>query len=311
VSARLASASEASSIGLARAPEPATIEPLDTDIAIETPEHIVFRHRLAGPARRMSAYVFDFVLCYGTLIVIAFIVILLAAGFSGINKASDELSGFAAAGIGVLLILMFCIEWVYFVVCEGRWGTTPGKRLFGLRVVTTEGRPIGFSEAALRNVLRGADVLPIGYLVGVTSMACTRRFQRLGDLLAGTMVVITQRADARAIPIALYPPPTEQELAGLPAVIRLDADERAAIELFLRRRVALGPAREHELAEMLVEPLSQRYDFSGKDPARVLAILYDLAMNAGREDAPPSSRHSAPPPNPNPNTSFGTGRSWP
>jgi uncharacterized RDD family membrane protein YckC len=309
VSARIASASEASTIGATRAHEPSVVEPLDTDIAIETPEHIVFRHRLAGPARRACAYLFDFVLCWGTLLAIAIAFALLAYGFAGVSKASDEVSGVAAAGVGIFLFLMFCVEWVYFVVCEGRNGTTPGKRLFGLRVVTTEGRPIGFSEAALRNVLRAADLLPIGYLVGVTTLACTRRFQRLGDLLAGTMVVVTQRTDTRAVPIGLYPPATDFELAGLPSVVRLDADERAAIELFLRRRVALGPARAHELAAMLVEPLGKRYDFSGKDPARLLAILYDLAMNAGRGDAPPSSRHSTPPPRQNPNLESGS--SWP
>ncbi|MEO8878161.1 MAG: RDD family protein, partial [Polyangiaceae bacterium] len=178
----------------------------------------------------------------------------------------------------------------------GRYGTTPGKRALGLRVVTVTGRPIGWSEAALRNVLRAADLLPIGYLVGVTSMACTRRSQRLGDVLAGTMVIISQRTDTRNIGIALYPPATPQELAIFPSVVRLDAEERIAIELFLRRRIALGPARAHELASMLIEPLGQRYDFSRTDPTRVLALLYDLAMNAGREDAPPSSRHSAPPP---------------
>ncbi len=286
--------------------------PLDTDIAIETPEHIVFRHRLAGPARRVCAYLLDFVLCWTSLLLIALVLALLAYGSAAVSKASNELSGFAAASIGIFLFLMFCVEWVYFVVCEGRWGTTPGKRLMGLRVVTTEGRPIGFSEAALRNILRAADLLPIGYLVGVTTMACTKRFQRLGDLIAGTMIVITQRADTRAISIALYPPATDFELAGLPSVIRLDADERAAIELFLRRRVALGPARVHELASMLVEPLGQRYDFSGKDPARLLAILYDLAMNAGRGDAPPSSRHSTPPPqHPTANANDFGGRAWP
>ena len=273
-------------------------EPLDTDIAIETPEHIVFRYRLAGPARRMFAYGFDLLVCYGSLAAIVFLVAIFAIGISGISGMADQLSGAAQAAFGLLLIILFCIEWVYFVVCEGRWGGSIGKRLLGMRVVTVDGRPIGFREAALRNVLRAADLLPIGYLVGVTSMACTKRFQRLGDVLAGTMVVISQRADARAIPIALYPPATDQELAAFPGVVRLDADERAAIELFLRRRTALGSAREHELAEMLIEPLGKRYDFFGKDPSRVLAILYDLAMNAGRGDAPPSSRHSAPPPKP-------------
>ncbi|MGH7328627.1 MAG: hypothetical protein ACREJX_09790, partial [Polyangiaceae bacterium] len=138
-----------------------------------------------------------------------------------------------------------------------------------------------------------ADILPVGYVVGVVSMLCTKRFQRLGDLVAGTMVVVEARSLARAQAIVLYPPATAEELAAFPMAVRLDADERAAIELFLRRRQALGPAREHELAEMLVEPLGRRYDFSRRDPSRVLALLYELAINACRGDAPPSSRTSS------------------
>ena len=266
--------------------------PLDTDIAIETPEHIVFRHRVAGPARRCVAYLLDILICYGSVIFIAVMIGLFFIGAAGVG---EEMSGLAGAGVGVILFLMFCAEWVYFVAWEGFQGRSPGKRAANLHVVTVEGRPIGFREAALRNVLRAADILPIGYVVGVVSMLCTKRFQRLGDLVAGTMVVVEARGIARAQPIVLYPPATAEELASFPMVVRLDADERAAIELFLRRRQALGPAREHELAEMLVEPLGRRYDFSRRDPARVLALLYDLAMNAGRGDAPPSSRHSSPP----------------
>ena len=266
--------------------------PLDTDIAIETPEHIVFRHRVAGPARRCVAYFVDICICYGTFGVIAIFVGLL---FIGAHAVGDEMSGLAGAGVGVLLLLAFCAEWVYFVAWEGFQGRSPGKRAANLHVVTIEGRPIGFREAALRTVLRAADILPIGYVVGVVTMLCTKRFQRLGDLVAGTMVVIEGRSLVRAQPIVLYPPATAEELAALPMVVRLDPDERAAIELFLRRKQTLGPAREHELAEMLVEPLGRRYDFSRRDPSRVLALLYELAMNAGRGDAPPSSRQSSPP----------------
>lgn len=266
--------------------------PLDTDIAIETPEHIVFRHRVAGPARRCVAYLVDICICYGSVFSIALVIGLFVIGVEGVG---EQMSGLAGAGIGAVLILLFCAEWVYFVAWEGFQGRSPGKRAVNLHVVTIEGRPIGFREAALRNVLRAADILPIGYVVGVVSMLCTKRFQRLGDLVAGTMVVVEARSLARVQPIVLYPPASAEELAAFPMVVRLDADERAAIELFLRRKQALGPAREHELAEMLVEPLGRRYDFSRRDPSRVLALLYDLAMNAGRGDAPPSSRHSSPP----------------
>jgi hypothetical protein len=161
--------------------------------------------------------------------------------------------------------------------------------------VSTTGRPIGFRAAALRNVLRAADALPLTYtagllsLAGFASMATTRRFQRLGDLVAGTIVVVPERASVAA-PLVLWPPAQPFELAQLPDDVRLDAEERQAIELFLRRRARLGRGREMELASMIAGPLAERFGVRLPDPSRVLALLYDRAANAGRVDAPPSSR---------------------
>ncbi len=178
---------------------------------------------------------------------------------------------------------------------EGWLGRTPGKAAFGLRVVTTTGRPIGFRAAALRNILRAADALPLTYtagllsLAGLVSMSVTRRFQRLGDLVAGTIVIVPGRAKA-SMPLVLWPPAQPPELATLPNDVRLDADERLAIEMFLRRRAYLGQGREMELAQMIAPILSARFSFVARDPSRTLALLYDAAANAGRTDAPPSSR---------------------
>jgi hypothetical protein len=66
--------------------------------------------------------------------------------------------------------------------------------------------------------------------------------------------------------------------------------------MFLRRRGKLGPAREHELASMVIEPFAERFGFRLDDPARTLALLYDRAANAERLEAPPSSRSSVAPP---------------
>jgi hypothetical protein len=196
-------------------------------------------------------------------------------------------------GIGIWLLCLFAAQWLYFVVWEALKGTTPGKMALGLRVVTTEGRPIGFAEAALRNLLRAADALPIAYLVGVGSMTLSPRFQRLGDLVAGTIVIIPDRARASS-PIALWPPARAEEWGDVPDRVELDADERAAIELWLRRRGTLGQAREEELAVMIAEPILTRNRMAKRtDPtsaARALALLYDRAQNAGRGEAPPSSR---------------------
>ena len=265
------------------------IAPLDTDVAIETPEHIIFHYRLAGPARRAIAYLIDLVACYGVVLLLAVIV---AASFMG-DRSAGELGSAAKAGSGVVLLALFAAQWVYFVVFEATTGRSLGKRAVGLRVLSTNGRPIGWRAAALRNLLRAADALPTGYLVGLTSMAMSSRFQRLGDLVAGTMVVVPESARVAA-PIELTPPAKPKELATLPDEVALDADEREAIELFLRRRLTLGRAREHELASMIAGPLGERLGFVHPDPSRLLAIVYDRAVNAGRTEAPPSSWRARP-----------------
>jgi len=269
--------------------EPGT--PLDTDIAIETPEHIVFRHRVAGPARRLLAYLLDLVICYGVLVVIALVAFVVPLGATEAAAKTESLG----ASVGLVLVMAFAAQWLYFAVLEGWRGTTPGKAAFGLRVLTTTGRPIGFREAALRNVLRAADALPLTYtagclsIAGLASMALTRHFQRLGDLAAATIVVLPNRARA-VVPLVLWPPAEPQELARLAEVVRLDADQRQSIEMFLRRRAQLGPARELELARMIAPALGARFGVPSADPSRTLALLYDRAASAGRDDAPPSSR---------------------
>ena len=264
-------------------------DPLDTDVAVEAPEHIVFRHRVAGPARRSLAYLLDLCVCYTAAIVLSVVALIAALGFRGLGDALDSAGG---ASVGVILVVLFAAQWLYSFLWEGLTGRSPGKMALGLRVVTVSGRPIGLGTAALRNVLRAADVLPTAYLAGLVSMALTRRFQRLGDLVAGTMVVHADRA-GRAAPLVLWPPAQPSELATLPLLVPLDADERTAIELFLRRRATLGPARAQELALMMMEPLERRFGFRLPDATRTLAILYDRAVNLGRSEAPPSSRGEA------------------
>lgn len=259
--------------------------PLDTDVAIETPEHIVFHYRIAGPARRTVGHVLDLLLCYGLVLGLGLIVLLATMG-RGIDKA--ELTAAAKAGFGIIMIALFAAQWAYFLVWEATLGRSPGKMAVGLRVVTTSGRPIGWRAAALRNLLRAADLLPVGYIAGLVSMTLSSRFQRLGDLVAGTMVVAPEVARATRA-LELSPPAEPRELADLPDHISLDADERVAIELFLRRRRSLSFARETELASIIAPRIAKRIGYTHPSPSRLLALVYDRAVNAGREDAPPSS----------------------
>lgn len=261
--------------------------PLDTDVAVETPEHIVFAYRLAGPVRRGLANVLDLILCYAIVAIVALIVFVSLLGAKG-TSATDELSEATKAAGGLLLLLLFAAQWLYFFLWEATVGRSPGKMALGLRVVTTEGRAIGYRASAVRNLLRAADLLPTAYVVGFVSMAVSSKFQRLGDLAASTMVVIPERA-SRTAPLELSPPATPVELSTLPEEVLLDEDERMAIEMFLRRRSRLGHAREQELAEMIAKGIGARLGYRHRDPSRLLALVYDRAVNRGRVEGPVSS----------------------
>lgn len=124
--------------------------------------------------RRVLAYVVDAVALGGA--------ILLGVGRLERSRGSRLALGVLVGSVGGLL---------YHVLLEGRWGQTLGKRLLGIVVVREDGEPCTYAAATIRTGLRLVDALPVAYLVGLVAIALTERHQRLGDLLAGTVVVRT------------------------------------------------------------------------------------------------------------------------
>jgi uncharacterized RDD family membrane protein YckC len=241
-------------------------EALDTTTDVETPEHVRFRYRTAGPARRAVAYLVDLLLRGAA----AFVLVLLGA-------TAGLLTG--GASMGFVLLGIFALEWGYYVLFETLWGgRTLGKRVAGLRVVKEGGYPITFLDAVLRNLLRAADFLPAGYALGLVVMGRDARFRRLGDLVAGTIVVIEEQTRVGAR-LEISPPPTPAELEAIPARPSLSAQDLEAIELFLRRRGTLTLAREEELAQMVAPIFARRMGLEFRDGSRFLALLYHRATH--------------------------------
>jgi uncharacterized RDD family membrane protein YckC len=239
---------------------------LDTRTSIETPEHVVLSYHLAGPLRRGVAWGIDTLIRMFVLMIFGIVM-----GFASV--VSDSLGGVKQ---GFLLLLVFALEWGYFVVCEMLMrGQSLGKKALGLRVVSSQGLPVGFGDSLLRNLLRAADLLPVGYVVGATSMLLDGKFRRLGDLVAGTLVIYEPRLVWKAPP-ELVPPPSAAEIAWLPAHVELSAFEREAIELFMLRAHELAPARADELADIMALPLAKRMRLRYSHPARFLGLLYHL-----------------------------------
>ena len=162
---------------------------------------------------------------------------------AGIDLLILMIAAFAGGtGMGLALIGMFCIEWLYPIVFElSRSGTTPGKQALGLRVVMDTGLPVTPAASFTRNLLRVADFLPVGYGLGIACLLLNRDCKRLGDLAAGTLVVHDK-------PVILYdaPPPSP----SLAPARSLSQSEQASIRAWAGRIKRLTPARSEELAQL-------------------------------------------------------------
>jgi uncharacterized membrane protein SpoIIM required for sporulation/uncharacterized RDD family membrane protein YckC len=171
---------------------PPTLPQFSRRVAIETPEHVVLEFELAGIGSRAAAVVYDALLVFLLILLTSF-----AADLVGLLPA---LSG--AWAMSLLVLIWFGIIWGYFLLFEAfGGGRTPGKRRVGLRVVMETGHPISVRAAALRNLVRLVDIQPAGAsLVGLSFVFFQRHNKRLGDLVAGTIVVRDQSEEIAAIP---------------------------------------------------------------------------------------------------------------
>ncbi|MFI8718171.1 RDD family protein [Stenotrophomonas sp. NPDC077464] len=195
---------------------------LDTYREVITPEGVPLHLPAAGPVPRALAWVIDFVIRVAALMLL-----------------SIPLAVLGQFGQGLYLGLMFLSMWAYTIVQEACWGRTLGKRALGLRVVAQDGAPIGWMAAITRNLLRTVDMLPFAYALGLLSSLFDRNGRRLGDLVAGTVVVHDRarpHAASVAIDTVLAPPQPLQ-----PA-------EQAAIIAFAERAPRLSGPRQQELA---------------------------------------------------------------
>jgi uncharacterized RDD family membrane protein YckC len=206
-------------------------------ISVATPEGVTIEATLAGVGSRAAAAIVDQTI---RLAVIIALLILQAVAGGGRDTPSGLFLAF-------LFTAVFLVQFGYDVLFETlASGRTPGKRWLGLRVVRVGGGPVGFVASALRNVLRIVDSLPGFYLVGILAVLFTSKNQRLGDLAAGTIVVL-ERKHRPAVP-APRPAAAAEDDAGLWDTSAVTAEEVATVRRFLDRRASLTPDARDRLA---------------------------------------------------------------
>ncbi|MGB9334921.1 MAG: RDD family protein [Candidatus Acidiferrales bacterium] len=223
--------------------------PYADKLTIETPEQTDLEFNIAGVGSRFLALALD------TLIQIVAIIVFVFGG-AVIFRAMLPFESGATWAIALLWVALFLIFIGYFAIFEAIWnGQTPGKRIIRIRVIKDTGRPIAPSEAVARNLMRLVDQMPVFlYGVGIVSALISRQNKRLGDFVAGTIVVHEQELrDFR---------PLWQASANTSTVSygaeKLTAEEFSLIETFLNRREALPPDVRFRMAEQIATSIKQK-----------------------------------------------------
>ncbi len=256
---------------------------IDCRTRVVTPENIAFEYALAGPFQRLPAFLLDWFLRVAFFMALAI--------FFAMLTPFAPFGGGTAATIS-LILLFFFLSWFYGIIFETRFnGRTLGKMAFKLRVISADGRPINASQAALRNLMRAADMcvlLPIQIFggegppafliptatVGLTAMVLSTRFQRVGDLVAGTMV-ISERSQSRP----WRQKPDDVRAYGLadmiPANFVASSSLVKTLGLYMENRKRLSPGRLDELATHIARPLISQFGLlPDTGPDLLLTALY-------------------------------------
>jgi uncharacterized RDD family membrane protein YckC len=241
-------------------------------LIIETPEQTVLEFPLAGIGSRSLALAID------TLLQIA---ILIALGLLGaIISYEAYLPRFGKQYVyAILIFVAFFSQFGYFAFFETIWnGRTPGKRWIHLRVIMDSGRPLGAQGAILRNLMRIVDSLPSIYAVGIITSLISPQNKRVGDYLAGT-VVIQEKSVQGDRPLW---DATRTTLLATSLFPKLTATELQLVEAYLDRRSSLQDDVRRSMARQIANRMSQGLSPTQdtiQDPEKFLEALAEHSRN--------------------------------
>jgi uncharacterized RDD family membrane protein YckC len=262
--------------------DPAAYDPAAGEkLIIETPEQTSIEFPLAGIGSRFLAVLIDTLIQIAVLIVLGLIFVGLGFSLSatGFGQSSTAAVWISAIPIFVYFLLMYG----YFMLFESIWnGQTPGKRLTHLRVIKDSGQPITAIDAVARNLLRLVDQLPFAYGIGVLCAWISPQSKRLGDYVAGT-VVVHEKPFETVAPQWDAPAQSATHQYG---ANRLTPEEFALVETFLSRRSALEAGVRYDTAAGIVRRIESKLTLppeGGKPSAEKLLeeLSYERRSTAG------------------------------
>jgi uncharacterized RDD family membrane protein YckC len=218
---------------------------------IVTPEAVLLEFHTAGVASRTIAELLDLGALFLGLVIVITALNLVA------NLTGDGIGPVVLTVVGLLLTFMVIVG--YPAAMETFWnGRTLGKAAMGLRVVTREGAPIRFRHAAIRAMLGVIEIWAFFGIPAIISIIVSKRDQRLGDLVAGTLV-LGQRAGRRAAPPVQFAVPWNWEsyVQSLD-VSPLTAEQYGVVRAVLLRAGEMSPAARWQVSTEVATSVAGR-----------------------------------------------------
>jgi uncharacterized RDD family membrane protein YckC len=253
---------------------------LDRDLNIRTAEHVGISYELAGVGNRILAALLDF----------AFIVLItigLAIGAFLLIQGLVLVPGVASIASALLIVFLgLVVPFSYWVVLEAVWnGQTLGKRMVGIRVLRDDGAPVGFFAVATRGILRVLDLVPILLPIDLVLMVATRKGQRLGDIVAGTVVVKARISrDFASLRTRAATTPTDITIRGL------SGEAQRLVREFSLREATLPPLVRAEVAKAIARSIRPLVPESAEHPDDVDLLRHVAAGLRESTGEPPAVR---------------------
>jgi uncharacterized RDD family membrane protein YckC len=242
------------------------------ELLILNPEKTVLSFSLARLASRISAQILDGILLFVFMMIVSAIAQALTTNAFEPNPLV----------MGAAIVIISLGPFAYFILLEGLWnGQTLGKKALNIRVRMADGTPVTFSAALARNLMRPADFLPIGYFVGILAMFTNRKSQRLGDMVAQTIVTMEKRAEPRfsPAPYILGVHPFEQHVGELRG---MNSDQYTTFKRLCDRFPELPTAVQNRLIHEVWEPFAERFKISPLPNVHPIYLAEAVVMKYGR-----------------------------
>ena len=238
------------------------------ELVVLSPEKAIITYRIASIGSRISAHIVD-----ALLIAILIFLLIFVGGLLAISSALLA---------GPLMVLLVATPFLYFILFEGLWnGQTLGKRWASISVRMSDGTPVTFGAALCRNLLRVADLFPATYLVGFLAIFTNNQSQRLGDMVADT-VVITLRPVVPLFSVAPYKAGVHQFEDFVGDVAGLRIEEYLALKQLCDRFPLLTVPMQDKLLREVWTPLAAKYGIAEPEHIHPIYLAEATVMKYGR-----------------------------